>query len=140
MVQEQTLLTEYNIVHIVMTGLPPFYCKGIKIKDEMKAERDFHGGSHDALSITLQEREIEFELNEPKDHASLNEVVYRCRKGEYFTIVCMAEDRNGKSVAMERLDGCVIYSRGRDFGDFKAPQLTIKGWAINTEPINSQYD
>lgn len=137
---EEKILTRYNIIQVRMTGLKPFYAKGIKIKDEMKAEREYHSGSHDALSITLKEREVEFEIQEPKDHAELNQISYRCRNGESFTIVCLGRDENGNMVALERLDGCVIPSRERTFGDHDAVKLGIKGWALNTTPLESSYE
>jgi hypothetical protein len=131
--------TPYVLAKITATGLPPIYCDGGEIDDQMKSSNEFHGGSHDRLSETLGERTVTWKLTNPMDHLSLNLLAYQCRAGFTFTISWFGEDTSGVFRQLERTDGCSVVDRKRDFGSFKAVQLTCNGTADNTEPLLASY-
>ena len=131
--------TKYVLARVTMTGVPSFYCDGLKIKDEFATEDEHHGGSSNRLSVTFKKRKVEFELVNPRDHMSLNQIAYRCRKGETFTITAFGEDEKGVFRALERLDGCIIPGRERTIGAFDAVKFTVKGTADNAEPLDATY-
>jgi hypothetical protein len=131
--------TPYVLAKVTMTGLPPFYCDGGEIDDQMKATNEFHGGSHNRISETQGERTVTYKLTNPMDHMSLNMLAYKCRQGFTFTISWFGEDTAGVFRQLERTDGCSTLNRKRTFGSFKAVQLTVDGTADNTEPILASY-
>lgn len=140
MVDNQTNLTEYNLVQIQMEGVKPFFCQGIRISDNMESEQRYQGASHDPYKTTLKKRNIEFEILEPADHADLQNVALRCRQGESFTIVALGEDKNGMWKALERLEGCIIPSRERTLGNLDAIKVGIKGTAQDSIIINTEFE
>lgn len=132
--------TRYVMARVTMVGVTPIYCDGLKVTDEQAVEDEHHGGSADRLSVTWKKRSVKFELLNPRDHMALNQVIYRCRRGEDFTITGFGEDENGNMKALERVDNAIIPGRERTIGNFDAVKLVIKGSADNTEPIAATYD
>lgn len=133
--------TPYVLARCTISSIAtPVYCDGGEVDDTMKTDDEHHGGDHNRLSVTFQERSVKFKLVKPRDHMALNLMCYRSRKGESFTIIFFGEDSKGVFRALERLDGCVVPDRKRKFGSFKAVELEIDGSADNAEPILASYD
>lgn len=139
MAATKSCVAEYTLAEVRIPGKDPILCKGIEVTEDVKYERLYHSGSRDARSINLQQREIEFELKEPFDQQQLNTLIQTSLKGECFTIICLAQNNQGKMEALERLDGCVITNRVRSIGDHKPPELKLKGVALNTTPLKSAH-
>lgn len=140
MVAADTGITEYNLIKVIMEGVKPFKCMGIKITDTMETDQEYHGASNEAFQTTMKKRKVEFEILEPRDHADLQNVAMRCRQGESFTIVAMGQDRNKNWKAMETLIGCVIPNRERTLGNLESPKLSIKGTAQDSIPRTTQFE
>lgn len=140
MVENKDNLTEYNLVQIQIEGVKPFFCQGIRISDNMETEQRHHGASHDPFKTTLKKRNVEFEILEPADHADLQNITMRCRRGETFTIIALGEDKNQNWKALERLEGCIIPSRERTLGNLDAIKIGIKGTAQDSIIINTEFE
>lgn len=134
-------VTKYTLCQIRIEGMKPFFANGIKLSEEVETESQYHGASRNPFSVIFKKRKIEFEILEPEDHAQLNTIHRRCvDDGEFFTIIGFAQDENKNWVAMEKLSGCVIPGRERTLGQHESIKLGIKGFAMDTEPINAAYD
>lgn len=134
-------ITEYTLAQVRIENFPPFYCDGMKITDDRESELKYHGASRKPFQRTQKKEKIEWEMLEPRDHASLHRAHQLCKnEGKTFTMTILAQNNKGEWKVMERLDDCDIPGIERTIGNFEAIKLSIKGTALDREVITTEFE
>lgn len=133
-------MVRFELFEIYIEDTDPFMSNGLTVKDKDDVKRVTHGGSHEAIDYIWGSHDIDFTIEEPKDHMVLYELRELSRtKRRLFTILLFGRDENNELVPAHRLEGCIFTEGDRAMKAKEEIKPTLQGFALRSVPVDTQY-
>ncbi len=134
-------MVRFELFEVHIEDMDTFMSNGITVKDKDDVKRVTHGGSHEAIDFIWGDHDLDFEIEDPKDHMVLYELRQLSReKRRLFTILLFGRDENDELVPVHRLEGCIFTEGNRAMKAKEEIKPTLQGYALRSVPIRAQYN
>lgn len=134
-------MVRFELFELHIEDMDPFMAGGISIEDKDDVERITSGHTHEAIDYIWKDHEIDFTIEDPKDHMVLHEARRISREERrLFTIICFGRDERNELVPVHQLDGCIFTEGNRELIGKEEIKPEFSGYALRSRALAAQFD